>query len=301
VNDYDMRLAWSEGWADFFETAVKSWLKANHPELLSTDLVVPIAQYVDTATVPGWFYISINQSNPELSVQGTDADTDSCLAGECQYAANEIAVANVLWQLMEGNGTNGYGMAPIWNSITDPGFMATSPHVNMESFFDALTSANTPSTADIQAVFASRSIDCAPDSRETDDSFATAGTYTGSQVHTLYSDATATHFDVDYVAFNVTSATVYTVTTSSLRSGAATHLDIFDPDMTLIASGDNAVPFNYNSNCDDFGCHVNGTDTLASSLTFSSPTGTAYVRILSSGSGSVFAGKYGSYILTIKP
>ncbi len=47
VNNEDLRLSWSEGWGSFFQGAVKAWLSATNPSLLSTSGTTP-SEYVDT-------------------------------------------------------------------------------------------------------------------------------------------------------------------------------------------------------------------------------------------------------------
>ncbi len=305
INDYDLRLTWSEGWADFFETAVKNWLFSSNPSLLSTAPLTPLSQYVDTATTPGYYYNSITIATPEVQTTGT-----GCNPGECIYSSNEIAVANVLWTLLAGNGLNGnYGMGPIWTAVSDPLFTATTPRVNIESLYDTMVSKNTSSATDIQTILSSRSIDYSEDQYEllSDGSaLNTQNVYAGMQSHTLYTNASATHYDEDFVQISAAAATNYTVTISNLRNGAAPYVQILGADgATQITSNDPSASFDPNSPnyCDSFGCHVNGTGTLASQTTpFNVPGGSrAFVRVKTSDNVPVSAGRYGSYTVTITP
>ncbi len=311
VNDYDLRLSWSEGWGDFFETAVKAWLNDTNPALLSVDpSTTPLSQYVDTATKPGWFYISLDLAHPEAG----PCPTDVCIGDQCKYASNEVAVASVLWTIMEGNGTNGgYGMLPIWAAITDASFTATTPRVNVESFFDTIVSRNASSTADIQSVLALRSIDYAADGFETDDVPLSAKTYTAiPQYHTLHPEN-----DEDLVLFSSSGAAAVTITASNLRNGADTYLTLYQSDCAtmVVPPNDNTSGITYLSCLDDPGpgCNydyyssttgayvypLNNATNLASTIKIPLPAGSYCVSVRSSPQRPKSAGRYGSFTLTI--
>jgi hypothetical protein len=313
INDYDLRLAWSEGWADFFEGAVKNWLASTDPSLLSTTNGTPVSQYVDTATTPHQYYNSLTIANPE----GISSLT-VCNPGECLYSSNEIAVANVLWQLMDT--PVGSGIQSIWDTISASGFKTATPSVNLEAFWDEwLVSRGvttlSPEFAELDGIYGSRSITYQPDGFESDDSSGSAKAYAGvPQEHTLYSDLSGTHYDEDYVSFNAIGGTVYTVTTTNLRNGAAPYVQILGTDgTTVLKQSDPSTSLSYNamngmwtmngaSVCDVDGCHVNAVNTLGSDFTFSvSGSGTVYVRIKPSDNKPLSAGRYGSYTVTVTP
>lgn len=282
-NDLDLRLSWSEGWGDFFPGAVKSWLKASYPELLSTPPSMPLSQYVDTIETGAGISININSSTQDPYV----------------YASSEIAVAKVLWNLM-----GSYDMSALWNVVTNGQFIDSPYQVNLETFWDGWllrpTAAFELST--LQGIFSERKIDYKVDSFGSDGSSVSASSYTSgtSQIHTLYPAG-----DEDYVAFTVTSTTQpYTMSTSPARNGADTFITLLDSN-TIITANDNSsgrlytnsVPYNCDSNSV---CHENTPDVLSSRIshTFTSP-GTYYVKVTSSPNRPLSAGRYGSYTLTI--
>ena len=311
VNDYDLRLAWSEGWGNFFETAVKDWLDHTDRSLLSIDAGTPISQYVDTATIPHHYYISLTLETPEVqSVPNSYCGLGS--PDECYYASNEIAVANVLWKHLN---VPNFGMQPIWDTFIS---LPTATPVNLEAFWDGWLTlrgvgTGSPELVTLNDIYGSRSIFYHPDSYETDDSLLSAGTYsTVPQGHTLYSEVSATHLDEDFVTVAATAGAVYTVTTSSLRNGAAPAVEVFGTDgTTVIAQSDPSLFLSYdalsgfwymNSTnlCDSLGCHVNTVSTLKSTVSFSSPVdGNVTIRIRPSDNRRPASGTFGSYILTV--
>jgi len=308
-NDLDMRLSWSEGWGDFFPGAIKSWLSTNHPELLSSATgSTPLSQYVDTTgTGVGSAGISIDIASPGTDAYGSDPYV---------YATSEMAVAKVLWNLMAGSGN--YGMPAIWSVMTGTAYTDlqnpnyTADQVNLETFWDGWL-ASWP-TNSVQAIFSERKIDYNADSFEGDGSPNVSRKYIPSEKHTLYPAS-----DADYVAFVVTVAgTKYTITTSELRNGADTYIQVLDPSLSPVASNDNSdgraysgyiayygpnVPSDANPNiCDGAQvCHENGYDVLGSRVTSFTAltTGTYFVKITSSPNKPVSAGRYGTYKLSI--
>ncbi len=304
-NDLDLRLSWSEGWGDFFPGAIKSWLSANHPELLSTPPAVPLSQYVDTVVSP-------------LTGVGISIDINSPTQDPYVYASSEIAVAKVLWNLMASTGTGHYGMKPVWDVITSFSALNSSnfplpDQVNLETFWDGWLQQNSPSGTSLQllqTIFSERKIDYKPDSFENpnDGSFNSAHKYVvlGTQeVHTLYPAG-----DADYVAFDVTSTTQsFTIRTNPVRSGAATIITLYGSNTIPVRTVDNSTPYSGSvpsifvpSICDNLlVCHENRPDLLSSQIsgfTFPSP-GTYYVNVTSSPDRPLSAGRYGSYTLSI--
>lgn len=271
-NDLDLRLSWSEGWGDFFPGAVKSWLD---PALLSST-GVPLTGYIDTfGTGAG---IAFDMGNPGGS--------------SFIYSSNEVAVAKILIDLRAA-----FSMQSVWNVITDFKAAPPSTPVNLELFWDRWHS--TGESPAIGSFFAERSIQYALDSFEPDDVMTSASTYTQPQVkHTLYSGG-----DVDHVAFDAIAGRQYTVTTTNLKNGADTYLELYSSpgQINPVAVNDDASTSSLSSLCDSYDvCHVNGYDILGSAISFAaSATGTYYVKIYSSPFRPVSAGRYGSYTLTI--
>jgi hypothetical protein len=223
-------------------------------------------------------------------------------------------VAKVLWNLMAGSGN--YGMPAIWSVVTSSAYTSlpdpnyTPNQITLETFWDVWIAGNDPSTA--QAIFSERKIDYHSDLYEGDGSPNVARKYVPNtpEVHTLYPSA-----DADYVAFNATASNSYTITTSNLRNGADTIIQVLAPDQNPIAgaTNDNANGKTYSgtvvpsdilpSLCDTYQvCHENGSDVLGSHISFTPPSsGTYFVKITTSPSRPISAGKYGTYTLTITP
>lgn len=308
--DLDLRLSWSEGWGDFFPTAIKQWL-ASDPStmaLLSTTASSPKSEYIDTTGNVAGIHIDIN--NP----------VDHGTADPFFYASSEIAVAKVLWNLMAGTGN--FGMDALWSIVTADSFKnVSSPHpenpaqVNLETFWDGWLLRQTFSSEMlvVQSAFHERKIDYFVDAYESqgDGLPDSLRLYTPGQpeTHTLYPKN-----DVDFVAFNVSTVPAwYTISTDTLLNGADTAIELYDKNaITLITGNDNADGYAYGpfqlytvpGLCDPPNsggvCHDNGYDVLGSQIRHQfTVAGTYYVKISSSPARAYSAGKYGAYTLTI--
>ncbi len=295
VNTQDMRLSWSEGWGNFFQTAVKDWLNANQPALLSTPVTASLSEYIDTEI--GGYYISLNISAPETSPPGAVGASLYCENDECKYSTNEISVANVLWNLMSSAGSGGFGFQPIWNVVNQ--YLPGQSKINLDTFWDGWLSQRAPAAPELvtlDLVFygtgsTGRLINYKADAFETDNLIATAVTYTTPQDRTIYGTE-----DQDFVAF-VATGTSHTITTWNLRNGADTYLTLYGPSTTynVITTIDNTT---YPGSTPP-----NTTTALSSRIIYSSfiPGLTYYISTKSATTPPVSAGKYGSYTLTISP
>lgn len=294
-NAQDLRLSWSEGWGNFFPGAVKQWLTINsNTSLLSTVGLSP-SEYVDTDSTG--VYIYFNFGNP---------------GGAHIYSSSEVAVAKVLWDIM--NGTGNFGMQPIWNVVSSSQFKATTP-VNLETFWDGWLTVNVPTTTDLDklnTIFGNRLIAYVLDSFETDNAIISASAYTvgatALQNRTLYSNS-----DEDYVVFSAATGTTYSIVTSNLRNGADTYMMLYaSGQSTVLAANDNAsnityiacpatsCNYNYYDSNDNYIFPANNTTNLASKIVFTpSASGIYYVSIKSSPNRPLSAGRYGAYTLTI--
>lgn len=318
-NTEDLRLSWSEGWGNFFETAVKYWLNATDPSLLSQAAGVPLSQYTDTEV--GGIYISLNIADPESSTYPCTYGTCSYCSGfECYYASNEISIARTLWHIMD---PNGLGMAPIWNSLASHMTATIVPSAKLEDFWDGwLITNGTGDLPTLRTVFNERLIRYDDDVFGADDNtMATAQTFTVgvAQNHTLYSDPTATTAgDVDFVLFTVPATTAnYTIRTTGLKNGPDTYLTLFSSTGTTLANNDNTNGTTYVLCVDGTpnnppGCNYGTYDrdgfyvfppndgtTLGSSITWNLGPGDYFVSVRTSPNRPVSAGRYGSYTLTI--
>ncbi len=112
----DPRLAWSEGWANFLQGAVRAE-----------------ARYVDThgnSDCSSGTGVSINL-NLETITSGQDAVSGATYLGEGVF--REVSVSRALWDMVEGTGTGdsmgaSLGFGPLWKTFSDAsvGFASTS-------------------------------------------------------------------------------------------------------------------------------------------------------------------------------
>ena len=277
-NTQDLRLSWSEGWGNFFPTAVKFWLNTTAPELLSADPVTPLSQYVDTET--GGILLTVNIGAPE---------PDTCISDNCKYATNEISNANVLWNAMN---TPVLGMDKIWEAFDNylPTLGLSYP-VSIENFWDGWLASYPTDSMALHTVFNGRLIDYSADVYETDNTPVTAQSFTvgWGQQHRIYGNG-----DIDYVRFTVPTTTTYTIRTSNLLNGADTYLTLFDN------TGLNVIYMNDNATSQP-PLPPNNTTALSSRIVWSLEPGDYYVSVKSSPDKPASAGRYGSYTLTISP
>lgn len=279
-NDLDLRLSWSEGWGDFFPGAVKAWLNAASPSLLSTEATMDTSVYVDTSSGSGWYFDFGNPGGSPFI-----------------YSSNEAAVAKVLHRLRAI-----ISMQAVWDVFTSSYIKSVTNPVNLEAFWDGW---NFLGKTDITAILGERSIKYSSDlfeaANDNSPSISRKAVVGQSEEHTLYGSG-----DIDYIAFDASIGQKYTVKTAGLNNGADTYIRIVAPDQSSqIAYNDNTSGANYANtvpnNCDANGeCHENGFDILGSTASFTaSSTGTYYVEVKSSPNRPLSAGRYGGYSLTI--
>jgi hypothetical protein len=297
---YDLRLAWSEGWGDFFPGAVKTWLSTTNPGLLSVKPGMTLTTYVDTSGSGGFAF---------------DFGNPPTVNSISYYSSNEVAVAKVLTDLQNSSFSTINDVWDVFTGIKSTLSPATDP-VNLETFWDTWLSLKPPNLttlAQLNTIYSRRAIRYSADSWEPNNTVTAASTITVglSQDHTIY-PLSFPGVDIDYAKFSVTAGKQYTITTSNLLNGADTYVRVFDPNGVKIAENDNignasyTAPFNCATDGNgNFVCHENGNNLLASktiltpAMTSSFGSGTYYVEITSSDFRPLSAGKYGSYTLTI--
>ena len=277
-NDLDLRLAWSEGFGDFFPTAVKAWLKTNHPAALSTPVSLSTSVYVDTA---GSSASLVNIGNPGTST--------------FIYASSEIAVANIMDQLRAG-----FGMAFIWAVYENQLPLTVSP-INLESFWDGWLALHNPdpfTVAQLQTMYGERQVYYREDGYEDDDAVGQANTMTvcpagqscSGETHYLYKDTLVP--DSDLWQFSAAAGSVYVIETYDLSNGADTLLRVYDDTGQLLEQNDDR-PGNL---C----CLPNDGLTLSSLITFTAPATADYtIEVLNTDDPSLSAGRYGTYSIKV--
>lgn len=276
----DLRLAWSEGWASFFEGATKQWLLGNAPQRLSTSL--PSAFYVDT-------------------ISGTASYFDFAhVPPQIQYASNEASVAQTLWNVTSAES---FSMQTVWSVFSGylPGLSPLRPS-SMETFWDGWVNGFAPDPtllAAMRNVLSAQSIHYSEDGNEPDGTFPDQASplVPGETVtSTLFlGDGTD---DRDLFAFSASQGSSYRIETYDLRNGTDTWLRVLDISGAPVAENDNHATF------DDLSAtqtqNVNDGCTLASRISFTPElSGTYYVEVTASPEVPLAAGHYGSYTLKI--
>ncbi len=288
-NTQDIRLSWSEGWGNFFSSAVR-----NNPI------------YLDTST-GGSFSFSLEDYSA--------APTPSSLNSAAIYTTSEIAVTGVLWDvfddsaslvspIMEPHDQTALGFGPIWQTVIQ--FPDDKP-ATMERFWIQFMTLQTPSDADsLKAIMREREMKFFPpddDAFEADES-TTALLENGAQGHSLYLNATDPTGDEDVIPFTVTAGTRYRLETIELKNGADTLLFITNsPTSNTPIAGlqnDNRNGRNHgscgvnllgNNTCPD-----NDDTNLSSSITWTaSNSETLYAHVQRSPNAPPSAGLLGSY------
>jgi len=266
----DLRLAWSEGWGDYFAVAVKTWLHSQgNDAALSGAANLPTSTYVDSsANSTLYFDLAVASGEPAH-----------------RYADSELAVARILWNL------DSLGYADVtFDVVTSPLMWGLSRPVSLESFWDIWrqTPAGANKLVPLTNAFLERSVDYRPDVGEPDDTLETAKVLTpGAELaRTLYrADATG-HFlpDKDLFSFDVAADQHVVVETLDLHNGANTRLRILDSNGALYSV--KGAPLD---NDDDI-------DSVAAKVRFvASASGRLYAEVSVSPALSPKEGRYGAY------
>lgn len=315
-SDLDLRLAWSEGHADYLQTAIKRWLRGSHPERLSIPSAFSVSWYVDTnssGSVLDWLLDGIYV---QLAIDMAAPDTSFCVSGDCYvHASNEVAVANALW-----HGSETYTEPPYWVAFAEylptvnDGLSSVMDNLrNLEAYWDGLLLQLAPlgiTESNALSSFSARSIHYAADAFEPDDAAndraflidcasVASGVVCVNESHTLYRGSSLV--DLDVVPISVTSGRSYAITTVPMVNGLDSYLEILDSTGTdVLASNDDAL------DCGTPGCSNDGIH-YSSGLNYTpSASGTLHVRVkavpyyvsntLYRGWG---AGAYGGYTLKV--
>ena len=265
-SNQDLRLAWSEGWASYFQSAVRASSGDPYP-----------SWYVDTFGTPGkgqlWF--SYDCEGPGYAVHG---------------AGSEVVVQGLLWDIEDGPDTPdpwpGTDDDPLhlprsdtWKVFTGP--LRNATYVSLEDFWDGWFSpqGNNHHRAEMEQTFGALGAEFFPDSLEDDDDPASAVELALDGVpvhHTFYPVG-----DEDYQRFSLDAGEGVTVETLNIVGFGDTYLEILGPDSTVIG---------FNSN-------RSGGD-MSSLVAFTAPAaGTYTVHVQREFTGDAIYSTYGSYDL----
>ena len=271
----DLRLAWSEGWADYFPAMVKQWLRKQGSGVVSTEAEPTV--YVDTYAGGGGGMIDIAEAGPRY-----------------RYSSNEIAVANVLWNFQQAVGEE--GVETVWKVIS--GYL---PHeepvwpVSLEIFWEGwLDRVGTRDLTKWQDILENRQIYYRPDPFEVDDTLddtddtvdctrpegGSRGTIrrdTGGAVavrteerRTLYRGIydKPGEGDVDTRVFKVKGGSTYWFSTLDLRNGADTLIRLRDTVGTLLINDDCRLKSCYNICTGNSSLNANDSLNYASQVVY---------------------------------
>ncbi|MDH5301260.1 MAG: pre-peptidase C-terminal domain-containing protein [Gammaproteobacteria bacterium] len=281
----DLRLAWSEGWGDFFPAAVKHWLK-NSPEL---------KQRMSATDAASTSYIDLSGNFALISLDIASAPSHYVDAG------SEVATANVLYRFM----TN-YGMRAVWEVMQ--GYMPSVAPANLEAFWDGWRAYQSPSSDqlyNLEAILGSRKIYYQHDEHESDDSIGSSSLLDLNKIQTHHLYRRDGQTDNDVVKMNLQAGKTYEIKTFGIRNGGDTHLRLLNADGAVLAENDDAADapayVAYDSRCRISRITNNG-DALASKISFTpSQSGVYYAKVRTTEDPVPHpsAGRYGSYSITV--
>lgn len=288
----DIRLSWSEGWGNFFASAVRG---------------DPL--YVDTEG---------NVANIAFELEGLTSPMVPDLPSWAVYTTSELSVAAVLWDIFDdspneiftnvvGTDSLSAGMAPIWDvaaAYLCPACSITT--VSFEDFWDGWFARGHGLQAEMETIsldrlMALRIVGFEPDEDPPSGSVVSVNGEP-TPTNTLYPAQ-----DLDHFLFFASDTVPHTVETRSLTNGADTFIEVLDTDaISVLGSNDNANGATYSSSCGvNFftqlsNCPPNDDSTLSSKVTFTPPApGTYYVRVKRSAAAPPSAGTYGGYQIQV--
>lgn len=202
TDSYDIRLSWSEGWAHYFSSAVRS-----NPVHVDT---------FGSASVMTFDISTLSQNGLDISSSATGSD-------------NEIAVANILWSIKLSPPTR------IWNIFTS---LTEDNMPSLEDFHDLWVAAGYSS---IDAVLESNGILFKSDDYEIDNSSTSANEAgvnpSTDTVHTLYPVD-----DRDWFTFEITSDAEHYLSTYNVKGADTYMLLYDTDGTTLLAQNDDITP-----------------------------------------------------------
>jgi hypothetical protein len=218
---HDIRLTYTEGLGSYFMGAIRNFINAERPML-----------YVETNGVSlNWYGFAMPY----------DSDTPSDYSSgelESKTAANEVAVAHALYDIVDGinsnDGTPGVdddnldlpnmkGDKLVWDvliSILENESVLTK-EISMETFYDTWMAIN-PYTTEFTQILLDHGIEYAEDAFEQDDDHLSA--VSKNTDSTLYHHTFFGEDDPDWSMFTGTSGDEYVIKTVDLLDGADTVL-----------------------------------------------------------------------------
>jgi hypothetical protein len=298
-NGQDIRLAWSEGWGDFFSSAVRQ---------------SPL--YVDTANGSTFSFDIESYTSPNFPIAGS-------LSAKTIYTTNEIAIAGVLWDVLdpiagpldldEQHDQLALGFNPIWQTLLQ--FQKTEGAAlpaTMESFQILFNIIDPASSNALTAILEERKMELFPDSADSSGGVEVElkpnePDLDNTQHHTLYVSGPNPVGDEDMIPFSVQPNKTYTIETLNLTNGADTLLILKDGTSVLFEN-DNRNKASYQncavSSSGSSSCPLNDKTALSSSISFTwtGPPSTLNAHVQHAPKAPPSAGRLGVYDikLTVK-
>ena len=222
----NLSLAWSEGYATFFQNMVRNWKGLSRPDI-----------YVDTSGAAG----------PGGALLGYQVETPlppPFPAG----SGNEYSVNAVLWDMVDrpttldaSPGTDDDPMniadapARFWDVFIN--YIPNAANISIEDFWDGWFTRGKGFANEMRQIFAGRGMEYSEDTYEQDDNKVQAqpgGVASAVTHHTIYPAG-----DADWIQFAGVAGGSYTFQTQNLPCGSDTRLRLYDSDgTTVLASND---------------------------------------------------------------
>lgn len=297
----DLRLAWSEGFCNYFAGATKQWLiDSGRSDALSVDPQLSTGLYVDTwyGTFDSSILISYDFATwPQEPEQPTD------IGIEPVYASNEVAVAKVLWSLFAIH-DDPYIWEIIQTQFSSSSALSTLP--NIWRGWHQLHAPDQETLAITEALFAERAILYSEDIYEPDNN-----TYNAKPLllgehreHTLYQGPLTP--DRDLHTIKLFAGTSYVIETHRLSNGLDTYLRVYDNNGVLVPQleNDNHDNTQYQSAArEQTLVSINNGCALASRINSYTPqvTGFHYVEVTPSPDTPVSSDVIGGYTINVRP
>ena len=227
----DLRLAYDDGRATWFDQSVRRFHGLSRPDL-----------YVKTTGGPGPgnldFYFNVETETPYY----------------CDGGTSEVAVYAALWDINDSAGTadatpgvddDTLARPDGDNWDVDKNYVKTALNKSLEDFWDAWFVRGKGFKTEMTAAFQRTNVEYYTDPGESNDSVATAlpVSTNGTSHRTYFADVNGDGVgepDNDFFSFNAVSGTVYTIETLNHWSKANTSLQLLASDgITVLASNDN--------------------------------------------------------------
>jgi hypothetical protein len=219
----DPRLSWAEGFASYFQSAIRSWLGEAYP-----------SWYIDThgGSGQGQLYFAYDCEQPSLSVRGP---------------GSEVVVHALLWEIEDGPTTPGdltpgedddaliLDRSDSWRVVAGP--LVAASDVTLEDFWEGWFAIDNGFESEMEESFSSLGNEYYADTHEADDTPAAGGPLVldgARSHHTFYPDG-----DVDHWYLDLTEGAPVSLETLNIQGFGDTNLEVRSPDSAVVAQNNN--------------------------------------------------------------